>query len=246
MMIPSFISVRSASSRLPGKCFLSFGDGNVLEYVIDRALFNDLEAIVCTTWDPDDDRIEEICDEKKVPCFRGEPINKLKRWDDCCNFFDIKAFHSVDADDPFFDGDLIKKSYKLLLEGGWDMVAPTKSSSSGGASVGYSLTCDIVKKALALTGSDEDTEMMWYWVEKVGGLKKTVLAEPRHFQARARLTLDYEEDYWFLKSLLKMVDGEATRREINDVLSRNPDLYKINWFRNNEWANRQRSKNIKA
>ena len=43
-----------------------------------------------------------------------------------------------------------------------------------------------------------------------------------------------------------MVDGEATRREINDVLSRNPDLYKINWFRNNEWANRQRSKNIKA
>ena len=89
-MIPSFISVRSASSRLPGKCFLSFGDGNVLEYVIDRALFNDLEAIVCTTWDPDDDRIEEICDEKKVPCFRGEPINKLKRWDDCCNFFDIR------------------------------------------------------------------------------------------------------------------------------------------------------------
>ena len=36
-MINGMITVRSQSTRLPKKCFLPFGDGNVLEHIIRRA-----------------------------------------------------------------------------------------------------------------------------------------------------------------------------------------------------------------
>ena len=60
------------------------------------------------------------------------------------SYFNIEKFHSVDADDPFFDGNLMKKSMNLLEEG-YDVVCPTESSSAGDASVGYSLTKNILR-----------------------------------------------------------------------------------------------------
>ncbi len=244
MSVPAFITVRSTSSRLPGKCFLPFGSGNVLEHIIRRTHQYGLDPIVCTTTDSQDDRIIEIARNEEASVFRGEPVHKLKRWADCCAEFNLEAFHTVDADDPFFDGNEMKKSFQLLIDGGWDMVAPSQSSSAGGATVGYSLTKDIVDRAVALTDEGEDTEMMWYRVSQVAGLIKTILPESVKNPVEARVTLDYEEDYWFLASLARIVGATANRPEIDRFLRRNPDFAKINWFRNQEWADAQASKKI--
>lgn len=243
MTFPAFITVRTASTRLPEKCLLPFGDGNVLEHVIRRARHYGLDAIVCTSVDPTDGVVEGIAQAEGVRCFRGPVLNKLKRWADCCAAFEIEAFHTVDADDPFFDGDEMKRSYALLTEGGWDMVAPTESSAAGGASVGYSLTRGIVERAAATTGPDDDTEMMWHWIEKLDGLKKTVLAESGPDPVRARLTLDYEEDYRLLETVLGKVGALAPRSDVDALFRLDPELHKVNWFRNEEWAERQREKN---
>ena len=244
MTVPGFVTVRTASSRLPGKCLLPFGDGNFLEHIIRRALHYGLDPIVCTTTEGADDELAAIANREGARCFRGPVLNKLKRWGDCCAAFDIDAFHTVDADDPFFDGDEMKRSYVLLGEGGWDMVAPSVSSSAGGASVGYSLTRDIVDRAVARTRADEDTEMMWYWIDKVAGVKKTVLPESDPDPVRARLTLDYPEDYQLLETVRGKVGNLASRKAVDALFRRDPDLYKINWFRNREWADAQAAKKI--
>ena len=124
------------------------------------------------------------------------------------------------------------------------MVAPTESSSAGGASVGYTLTADIVKRAGAGLPDEADTEMMWYHVAKVPGLKKATLPERDANPVKVRLTLDYVEDYWLLESIRRMVGGLAPRAAIDDLLRRNPDLYRINWFRNEEWAAGQAAKKV--
>ena len=118
-------------------------------HILRRAKHYGLRPIVCTTELPEDESIEEIAGRERVPCFRGSAVNKLKRWQDCCRQFDLDAFHTVDADDPFFDGELMKRSFALLGEN-YDVVCPTESSSAGAASVGYSLTRKIVEKAVAL------------------------------------------------------------------------------------------------
>ena len=124
------------------------------------------------------------------------------------------------------------------------MVAATPSSSAGGASVGYSLTRDIAERAVALTTPADDTEIMWYWIDKVPGVKKTILSETEVDPLTIRLTLDYPEDYWLIASVARMVGPLAPRREINDLFRNNPDLFKINWFRNHEWAAGQSAKKV--
>lgn len=243
MRIPSFITVRTSSSRLPQKCLLPFGNGNVLEHIIRRAKHYDLDVIVCTSVDKSDDVIQLIAEKEDVKCFRGSMLNKLRRWRDCCDHFNIEKFHTVDADDPFFDGELIKKSF-ILLNKGYDMVCPTESSSAGAATVGYSMTKDIIYKACELTGENEDTEMMWYYVNKVEGLRKIILPEQESNQIKVRLTLDYKEDYWLLQTVRRIVGNLASRKDVDDLFLRNPDLYKINWFRNEEWKERQYAKKL--
>jgi spore coat polysaccharide biosynthesis protein SpsF (cytidylyltransferase family) len=241
-MIPAFITVRTASTRLPGKCLLPFGNGNVLEHVIRRARHYELDAIVCTSVDPADGVIEKIAKSEGVKSYRGPVLNKLKRWAGCCAAFNISAFHTVDADDPFFDGEEVKRSFEVLGSGGYDMVAPTPSSAAGGASVGYSLTRSIVERAVATTGPDDDTEMMWHWIEKIEGVRKAVLPASGPDSVTARLTLDYEEDYRLLETVRHTVGNLAPRAEVDALFRRDPDLYKVNWFRNAEWADNQQKK----
>ena len=242
--IDGLVTVRTSSTRLPAKCLLPFGDGNVIEHIIRRAKAFGINPIVCTSIDKSDDILEQIAFKESVRCFRGSLTNKLKRWSDCATKFELKTFHTVDADDPFFDCEEMKSSITLLSEGGFDMVCPSESSSSGGASVGYSLTANIVKRVSKKLPDETDTEMMWYYIEKVKGLRSTILPESHSPFPKMRLTLDYPEDYWLLESVRRIAGNLAPRNEINQLFNRNPDLYKINWFRNEEWKLGQLAKKL--
>jgi spore coat polysaccharide biosynthesis protein SpsF (cytidylyltransferase family) len=242
--IPGLVTVRTSSTRLPAKCLLPFGNGNVLEHNIRRARAFGIEPIVCTSVDRSDDILEKIASQEGARCFRGSLSNKLKRWADCAAHFGLEAFHTVDADDPFFDGMEMRSSMSLLSVGGYDIVCPSQASSSGGGSVGYSLTADIVQRASAQLPDEADTEMMWYYLEKIANRRSVVLADSPSAPSKVRLTLDYEEDYWMLESVRRIVGNFAPRVEIDQLFSRNPDLYMINWFRNNEWKVSQLAKQI--
>ena len=241
--IPGFVTVRTSSTRLPAKCLLPFGDGNVLEHVIRRAQAFGIEPIVCTSIDPSDDIIERIAQTEGAKCFRGSLANKLKRWSDCAAQFGLHAFHTVDADDPFFDGEEMNASMLQLVEKNVDMVCPSNISSAGGGSVGYSLTADIVRRVASHLAAETDTEMMWFYLEKVPDLRRVVLPDNTHTPSKLRLTLDYQEDYWLLESVRRIVGGLAPRYEIDQLFVNNPDLHKINWFRNIEWKSAQLAKN---
>jgi spore coat polysaccharide biosynthesis protein SpsF len=241
MQIPGLITVRTSSSRLPNKCLLPFGESTVIEHVIQRTKHYGLEPIICTSTDSSDDILEEISKKHKVRYFRGSLNNKLQRWADCCEKLAIDVFHTIDADDPFFDGEEMKRSF-LLQKSGYDMVSPTKSSSAGGATVGYTLTKDIIDKACTfIKNIDEDTEMVWAYIEKVQDLKSTELPE-KDISYIARLTLDYEEDYWLLKSMCRIIGPLASRQDIANLFITNPDFKDINWFRNLDWKAKQDEK----
>lgn len=239
------VTVRTSSTRLPNKCLLPFGQGNVISHVVKRAISYGMRPIICTSIDPSDDILENIARELNVECFRGSMKNKLKRWLDCTEEFDIEYFHTIDADDPFFDGDEMIESLELLKSQNFDVVCPTESSSLGGASVGYSLTSDIVKKALAGVDDNADTEMMWYYLEKIDGINMTMLPDVRNTNLKIRLTLDYSEDFWLLSSLVRILGNDADRKDIDRFFSDNPQMYKINYFRNQEWKAAQETKILK-
>ena len=133
-------------------------------------------------------------------------------------------------------------SLKLLKSGKYDVVCPTESSSAGGASVGYSLTSEIVRRAVIDLDEDADTEMMWFYLEQLKNVKMATLPEKTPKISDVRLTLDYEEDYWLLSSIARILGNSASRDAVNRFLVNNPDFRKINFFRNREWKDAQLAK----
>ena len=243
--IHGIITVRTFSSRLTNKCLLPFGkDINVIQHIIRRCQTFNIVPVLCTTNDRRDDILQKIAEEGKILFFRGSIKNKLKRWNDCAKKFELEDFHSVDADDPFFDGDEVHLSMKKLREGDFDVVYPTKSSSLGGASVGYSIKSKILDIALKNTDDKTDTEMMWYYLEKIRNIKSYTLTEIKKPSQNIRLTLDYSEDYHLLLFIQQILGNNAKRVDIENLFKANPDLYKINWFRNIEWKESQENKKI--
>ena len=237
----AFITVRLGSSRLPQKCLLEFGEGNVLEHVIRRTRAQGFAPVVCTTTEAEDDVIAGIARQESASCHRGSVADKLMRWRGACAAFGVTSFHTIDADDPFLDGGLAQRSMDLLERGGYDYVAP--SSVSYLASVGYSLRADVVSRACDIKTTD-DTEMMWYHVDRVPELRTIELPVPEARIRNVRLTLDYEEDYWLLRTVLRLLGPGATMAEIEDLFLRNPDLAEVNWFRNAAWKAGQEFKRI--
>lgn len=235
----AFLTVRSKSSRLPEKCFLPFGSTNVLGHVISRAKYFGIDSVVCTSLDASDDKIEDYCRSNKVNFFRGSFENKLKRWLACARHLDVPYFHTIDVDDPFFDPLQIFESIFQLTHHDLDVVYPTKISSSGSASVGYSIRTSYLEKVVPNFESVAELEMVDTFFNKFNFSKNMALNSRYQEIESVRLTLDYPEDYALLSRILKTCGHYCTRIEIYNLFKSNPDLHRINWFRNTDWQNNQ-------
>ena len=108
--------------------------------------------------------------------------------------------------------------------------------------MGYSLTLNLIELAVASTGLEEDTEMMWGIIENLEKVKKFILPEYENMGSDVRLTLDYWEDYIMLSSIKSLLREQCDRKNIANLLFEFPKLKTINWFRNHEWAKKQSQK----
>ena len=59
---------------------------------------------------------------------------------------------------------------------------------------------------------------------------------------RLNLVKLYEEDYWLLSTLVRILGNNVSRAQITEFFKKNPDFRKINYFRNEEWKNAQVNK----
>ena len=190
-----FITVRSSSSRIKKKCFLDFGGMTVLEHIVLRCIYGGLVPVICTSENPADKKIINIAQSMKIKYFRGPEKNKILRWYLCCKKLKINNFHTVDADDLFFDWDTVKKSLQLLKKTKKDVILPSKISREGGASEGYSFSRYSLKKLInklkILKSKNSNIEMIDAFIDKLN--KKTLNASSYQIK-KVRLTLDYKEE----------------------------------------------------
>ena len=233
--VPGLILVRTASTRLHRKCFLPFGEGSVIEHIVNRAMHFDFAPVICTTEEKNDDELYEMLKSKGWRVFRGSSEDKIKRLRDACNYYGIEEFITIDADDPFFDPEIDHRSFELLQKG-YDFILTPENYYCG--SVGYSVTTNILDRTISECDTS-DSEMMWKIIEKLEGIKLKTVEVNNEKMSNIRLTLDYEEDYHILLAVLRMLGPYAKAKDIEKLFSRNPDLYKINWFRQDQWRENQ-------
>ncbi len=237
------VTVRNSSTRLPNKAILEIAPQlKSIEAVIERAKRTHLPVVLATSTDDSDDIFEEIASKNKIQIFRGALLNKIKRWKDCFDQFQINNALLIDGDDLLYDYDIgiraINKLHHtdaLMIKHPEDIICGyfTYAIKNEGMNTLY----DFAKQEN--TNTDVITEFI-----KQSGITVDIL-ELTHWEREKsfRLTLDYEEDLLFFIELIKQVGIGAEGKTITNFLDAHPEIVNINLHRQNDWAMNQKKFN---
>jgi len=225
-----FITVRMKSSRLPRKALLEIKRKPVIEHLIDRlklAKSPDL-IVLCTSTHPDDTVLVDVARKNHVEYFRGSEDDKLDRYLRAAHRYDIDFIVVTEGDNIFYEPEIIDGIIDLYLRTKADYI------SCPGLPLGtapHGIKVEALEK-VCQTKSEKDTEV-WGGYFTGGGLFKVeyleVPAELR--RPEVRMTLDYPEDYEFIKAIfdrLYLPGKVFSLRDILSLLRDNPELMDIN------------------
>ncbi len=244
-----FITVRSSSTRLPTKALLSlYDDVPLIKHIINRAkLSRAAERIVlCTTLEDVDSELCRIAQSCGVDFFRGPTDDKLVRWHQAAEHFDVEPIVTFDGDDPFCSPELIDLAFEQIGRDNSDFIE-SKGIATGVFT--YALKASALAKVCEIKDS-EDTEMMWTYFKDTGFFEIAELeGVPLNFKnSNVRLTLDYPEDLQLFREIFRLLDTDhrVDLDMVIDLLMSNVYLREINLFRQGDFlANQARKTHLK-
>lgn len=237
-MLAIIVSARSSSSRLPNKALLKIKDEIcAIEIVIERAKMIGLPVILATSKDNSDDELASIGEKHNVKVFRGALINKIRRWYDCFNKFEIETAIEIDGDDLCYNYDLAKRALNEFKKTEDIMIAPSNLIIGFFT---YIISKNGMQKLFSVANDENlNTDVITKFIEK-GKLKlQTLVTKENEIDKNIRLTLDYDEDLEFFRKIYKKFDILTPTQEIVDYLINNPEISKINFNRQTDFLNNQ-------
>lgn len=247
--IVTIIQARTGSSRLPNKIFLPLCDKPLLLRMFERVSNSKLAGtiVIATTTEKCDDKIEEICKENKINCFRGHPTDLLDRHYQAAKLFNADAVVKIPSDCPLIDSNIIDKVLRFYTGNldKYDFVSNLHPATYPDGNDVEIMGFDILKNAwlnarLELE-REHTTPYIWENPDKFR-IGNVVWETALDFSMSHRFTIDYQKDYNFIKQVydeLYPINNKFTLQDILDLLERKPEIKQINkeycgvnWYRN--------------
>jgi spore coat polysaccharide biosynthesis protein SpsF len=226
----AIIQARKGSTRLPGKVMLNIRGKPVLWHVVNRVSKTESidGLVVATTTDLEDDIIAEFCKKNDILVFRGSENDVLDRYYQCAKEYDIKDIVRITSDCPLHDPDVIDRVIKEYLIGDYDYVSNTiEYTFPDGLDVEV-FSFDALEKAWNNAKLSSEREHVTPYMRKNEEFMKENVSSSKKYPLY-RLTLDYLEDYEFIKRIYEGIGKEMFYIEdIAKFLGKNPELLKMN------------------
>lgn len=229
--VVAIIQARMGSRRFPGKVLADLAGRPVLEWVVDavRRVEGVDHIVVATTTNVEDGAIERWCDESGVDCFRGEPLDVLKRYADCARNYRATHVLRITADCPMLDSEIVSVVLNEGLTAGTDYFSLGGGFPDGFDCEGFTSTA--LYKADALAGRSSQREHVTPYLKEPGaGFAAHYVTLPSEVEG-LRLTVDCPEDLDFLRVLLDAMGesvGPLPLDGIVKILEEKPEIRKIN------------------
>jgi spore coat polysaccharide biosynthesis protein SpsF len=233
-MILGVIQARMSSTRLPGKVLLPILGKPVIWHIHERMKCSkNLDSIcVSTSTDSMDDEIEEFCKQNKIECFRGSQENLVSRHLGAAKKFDADAIVRITADCPFVDPEIIDEMIELYKKN------PDADYVSNGIKMTYPIGLDveiiptrILEKFLPKSENPIFYEYFigLHMIDNQKEFRCIGLELPK--QKILRWTLDYEEDFEFVKKIYDLLYYQNKiflMKDIFSLIKKYPKISKIN------------------
>jgi spore coat polysaccharide biosynthesis protein SpsF len=240
-----FITVRTASTRLPKKCLMDVCGKMAIERVIERSKRSKKADIIvlCTTVYSADRILCDIAKSHGIECFRGSSEDKIMRWKGATDKYGITLFVTADGDDLLCDPELIDLAFEQSKNGADFIDSP--DAPCGGFT--YGIRTSALNKVCEMKNT-VNTEMMVPYFTETGMFELESLTIPEIFKRpEIRMTLDYEDDLKFFRAIYEHFNGQVFGlREVIPYLDEHPEIIEINSYLHDQWKSNQISKTNKV
>ncbi len=229
--VVAIVQARMGSRRFPGKVLASLCGRPVLEWVVDAVKRVDGvdSIVVATTTNSEDEAIERWCEKNTVSCFRGEPLDVLKRYSDCAEDYGATHVVRITADCPLLDSETVSAVLREGLREGADYFGLDGNFPDGFDCEGFRAAA--LYRANAEATLPSDREHVTPFLKRAENGFHSVYHTFPDVGVELRLTLDAREDMRFLSSLLRemrVTEGPIPIEDIVSSVRSSPDLLSIN------------------
>ena len=242
------IQARRGSSRLQDKILLPLAEKPLLVRMYERVAssITNKEIVVATTTYDDDDDVEELCRSNNINFFRGHPTDLLDRHYKAALKYEADIVVKIPSDCPLICPNVIDQvlEYYSENEKKFDFVSnlhPATFPDGNDVEVMSFKTLETAwKEAKKDFEREHTTPFIWERPERfrIGNVEWETGLD---FSMSHRFTIDYKEDYEFIKEIYDELYTENdifTLCDIMMLLDRKPEIKKINemyagvnWYR---------------
>jgi spore coat polysaccharide biosynthesis protein SpsF (cytidylyltransferase family) len=181
-----------------------------------------------------------------VNIYRGNLKNKITRWYNCFIENDLDAALLVDGDDLLYDYEIGARAVFQLINSGLEMVKAPDDIVCGFFT--YALSRNGIEKLYQSAKLYPDTDVITEFIRVSDLLIAEVELNDWERNQKLRLTLDYPEDLEMFQTVFQVLDIQANGQKVVNCFQNNPQLSKINYFRQGEFLKNQENfnKNINS
>lgn len=241
------VQSRMSSTRFPGKIMKDVLGKTLLERMLERMQKSKKcgTIVVATSLNPKDDALEELCKKIDIPCFRGNEDDLLERHYLCAKMFDAQIVAKIPSDCPLIDPAIIDKGFDFFFENNYDFISNLHPASYPDGNDVEIFKFEALEKAYreATKKMEREHTTPYFWENPtlftIGNFK---WEKSLDYSMSHRFTIDYEEDYFFIKAVFEALYPSTPNfnlEDIIDLLEKKPEIYElnakfagVNWYRN--------------
>jgi spore coat polysaccharide biosynthesis protein SpsF len=236
------------STRLPGKVLLPLAGKPLLFRIYERisAAESSGVIVIAVTEEENDDELVKLCDDNKILCFRGDSNDLLDRHYKAAVKYNADIVVKIPSDCPLIDPQVIDKviMYYINNQNSFDFVSnlhpATYPDGNDVEVMSFGALETAWNDSIRWFEREHTTPFIWENPDKfrVGNVS---WESGLDYSMTHRFTIDYQEDYDFIKAVydeLYTVERFFTLGDILNLLEERPELIKINekyagvnWYR---------------
>ena len=245
--IVTVIQARTGSTRLPGKVTKEILGKSLVVRMVERVQASALKGcvVVATTRDAEDDLIESVCNDNRILCYRGSTNDLLDRHYQAGKWQEADAVVKIPSDCPLIDPQVIDKVLLYYLDHDFEFVSnlhPATYPDGNDVEVMNFNTLETAwKEATRDFEREHTTPYIWEHPEKFK-IGNVVWENGLDYSMSHRFTIDYAEDFMFIKAIYESLypaKPDFNLQDILNLLNSRPDIAAINeryagvnWYRN--------------
>ena len=237
------------SSRLPGKVLLPLCSKPLILRMYERVAFSKYagKIIVAITKDQEDNELFKLCKQNNIEVFRGNTLDLLDRHFQIAKLFNADSVVKIPSDCPLIDPEIIDKVilYYINNRDKYDYVSNLHPPSYPDGNDVEVMSFNSLENAWINAKKDFEREHTtpYFWENpdkfRIGNV---IWETGLDYSMTHRFTIDYKEDFEFIKRVYDELYDQNNKFSLNDILDlleNKPEIKKINqmyagmnWYRN--------------